>query len=231
MKARALISLLFLATSAGMTGEAMAAVTSSSARSSSVSVSRSYSPAKPSYAGAAAKPSPASKQVSSAAPASSKPSSTAAAPATPSTSQQSHSGSFWTPLLIGYMLAPSSSHASTPSAPKSAMNSATTNAAPAQQAGPVQAEAAKPPSEQKTGPFTIDIPGRELLDENCHVRPAAKEFIKGAKIEKSVLFITLPDGGRCEDSRVELRAELAPAILVRSENGNVELIRMIAQQM
>lgn len=128
------------------------------------------------------------------------------------------------------MLAPSSSHASTPTAPKTPANATATNTASAQQPGPVQAEAAKPPVEQKTGPFTLDIPGRELLDENCHVKPAAKDFINGAKIEKSVLFITLPDGGRCEDSRVKLRAELAPAILVRSENGNVQLIRMIGQQ-
>lgn len=230
MKTKALLSLLLLAISAGITGEALARVTSSGARSSSVSISRSYSPARPSYSGAAAKPSSARKQPSTTAPASSKPASTTAAPATTSTSQQSHSGSFWTPLLIGYMLAPSSSHASTPSAPKSATNAAATNTAPAQQDGPVQAEAAKPPVEQKTGPFTLDIPGRELLDENCHVKPAAKDFINGAKIEKSVLFITLPDGGRCEDSRAKLRAELAPAILVRSENGNVQLIRMIGQQ-
>lgn len=228
MNVHALISLLILATSAGMTGEAMAAVTSSTARSSSASISRSYSPARTSYSGAAAKPSPAGKPASPSTPASSKPSSTAAAPTTPPTTQQSHSGSFWTPLLIGYMLAPSSSHASTPSAPKTTTNSAATNASPTQPSGPV---ASKPPVEQKTGPFTLDIPGRELLDEDCHVRSAAKEFIKGAKIEKSVLFITLPDGGRCEDNRVRLRAELAPAILVRSENGNVQLIRMIGQPM
>jgi len=228
MKTKAILSLLFVALSTGTAGEVLAGVTSSGARSSSIPVSRSYSPARPSYSGAAAKPSSASKQQSTATHASSKPTTTAAAaPATPATSQQNHSGSFWTPLLIGYMLAPSSSHASTPKAPASAT---VPNSAPGQQVVPVPADAARPAAEQKTGPFTIDIPGRELLDENCHVKQAAKEFINGAKIEKSVLFITLPDGGRCEDSRVKLRTEVAPAILVRSENGNVQLIRMIGQQ-
>lgn len=227
MKTNALLSLMVFAISAGTVGEALAGVTSSGGRSSSISVSRSYDPARPSYAGAAAKPSSASKQQSTATATSSKPSTTTAAPATTSTAQQSHSGSFWTPLLIGYMLAPSSSHASTPKAPTTTTG---TNVAPVQPAAPAQAEPAKPTVEQKTGPFTLDIPGRELLDENCRVKQAAKDFITGAKIEKSVLFLALPDGGRCEDSRSRLRTELAPAILVRSENGNVQLIRMIGQQ-
>lgn len=230
MKTKAVLSLMFFAISAGVAGEALAGVSSSGGRSSSVSVSRSYSPARPSYAGAAAKPSSARKKQSTATATSSKPPATTAAPAAAATSQQSHSGSFWTPLLIGYMLAPSSSHASTQSTPKAPATTAGTNAAPAQPAAPVQAEPNKPPVEQKTGPFTIDIPGRELLDENCHVKQAAKDFINGAKIEKSVLFLALPDGGRCEDNRARLRTELAPAILVRSENGNVQLIRMIGQQ-
>lgn len=227
MKAQLLLSLALLAVVTGSAGEALAGVTSSSARSVSVPASRTYSPARPSHAGAAAKPSTASKQQSTATPSASKPS-VAAAPATPSTSQQHSSGSFWTPLLIGYMLAPSSSHANPPSAPKSPANSSPASIPPGQ-AATAPAEAAHLPIEQKTGPFTIDIPGRELLDENCHVRQGAKDFIKGAKIEKSVLFLTLPDGGRCEDSRVRLRADVAPAILVRSENGSVQLIRMVGQ--
>lgn len=198
----------------------------------SVSISRpiSYSPARPSNAGAAAKPSSASRSSTTAPTAgtgatrTSAPVATAAAASTPAR-QESSSGSFWTPFVLGYMMAPSASHATPSSKPASSPAAATV--APVQSAGAPASPAPDPKA--RTGPFAIDVPENELFDGDCKIRPAAQEFIKGAKIEHSVLFLAAPDSGRCGKIRDQLAGKVSPAILVKSENSHIVLSRMMKQ--
>jgi len=176
----------------------------------------SYRPSRPSYAGAAAKPSapPAGKDT--------QPMPAAPASRASSGSGSSSSGSFWTPFLLGYLIADSSSSKAAPATTRHSSTPAVSEATKTQaEPPPAQSPAAK------AGPFAIDIPGAELLDSKCDVKPAAKDFITSAKIPNSVLFITLPPDGRCEQARARLRDELRPAILVRSDIGMVQLIRVM----
>lgn len=181
-----------------------------------------YSPARQSYAGAAAKPSaPSSARTTTPPP---------AAPSHAASNQTSYnsgsSGSFWTPFILGYLVAGSSNSKAAPAA--------THSHAPA---GPgtdpqqlLEAPPPKPSPIAQTGPFMIDIPGPELLDGDCQVTPGAKAFIASAKIPNSVLFISLPPEGRCEHVRARLRNDLRPAILVRSDVHMVQLFRAVASE-
>lgn len=201
----------------------------------SVSISRpvSYSPARPSYAGAAAKPSATSRASTSSAPATTSRTSAPVASAAPTSAparQESSSGSFWTPFVLGYMMAPSASHA-TSSSPKPATPPSAAVVAPVAAAGtPVPAQATAPAAPKaSTGPFAIDVPESELFDGDCKVRPAAQEFIKSAKIDHSVLFLAAPETGRCGKLRDHLAGQVGPAILVKSENDHIVLSRMMKQ--
>ena len=193
-----------------------------------VSISRpvSYSPARPSYAGAAAKPGAASRASTSSAPATMSRTSAPVASAAPTTSsparQESSSGSFWTPFVLGYMMAPSGGHAAS-STPKPA-SPAQANAAPSQVPSPAAAD-----PKARTGPFAIDVPESELLDGDCKIRTAAQEFIKGAKIDHSVVFLATPESGRCGKLRERLAGQVSPAILVKSETDHIVLSRMMKQ--
>lgn len=205
-------------------------------RSVSISRSISYSPARPSYSGAAAKPSSTPRPSPSAPAAGTGATRPQAAVASVSGSSapvrhESSSGSFWTPFVLGYMMAPSASHAA-PSSPKPSTPPATATAVPASASGtPVPEQAAPAPTAPKaqTGPFAIDVPENELLDGDCKVRPAAQEFIKGAKIEHSVLFLAAPESGRCGKLRDRLAGQVAPAILVKADNDHIVLSRMMKQ--
>lgn len=211
--------------------------TVSGGRSVSISRSISYSPARPSYSGAAAKPS-STPRPSTAAPAvgtgATRPQAAVASVSGSSAPvrHESSSGSFWTPFVLGYMMAPSASHA-TPSSSKPTSTPGTATAAPVQADGttaPAQAAAAPAAAPKaQSGPFAIDVPENELLDGDCKVRPAAQEFIKGAKIEHSVLFLATPESGRCGKLRDRLAGQVAPAILVKSDNDHIVLSRMMKQ--
>lgn len=195
----------------------------------SVSISRpvSYSPARPSYAGAAAKPSAASRASTSSAPTATSRTSAPVASAAPTSAparQESSSGSFWTPFVLGYMMAPSGSHAAS-STPKPA-SPAQANGASSQGSAPAPA-AADPKA--RTGPFAIDVPESELLDGDCKIRPAAQEFIKGSKIDHSVVFLATPESGRCGKLRERLAGQVSPAILVKSDTEHIVLSRMMKQ--
>lgn len=196
----------------------------------SVGISRpvSYSPARTSYAGAAAKPSATSRASTSSAPATTSRTSAPVASAAPTTSsparQESSSGSFWTPFVLGYMMVPSGSHAAS-STPKPA-SPAQANGASSQGSAPAPA-AADPKA--RTGPFAIDVPESELLDGDCKIRTAAQEFIKGAKIDHSVVFLATPESGRCGKLRERLAGQVSPAILVKSETDRIVLSRMMKQ--
>lgn len=198
----------------------------------SVGISRpiSYSPARPSNSGAAAKPRSASRS-SSAAPTAGTGTARASAPvasaAQTSARHESSSGSFWTPFVLGYMIAPSASHAA-PSTPKPASPPTAGSPVPVQSAGADPASPAADPK-ARTGPFAIDIPESELFDGDCNIRPAAQEFINGAKIEHSVLFLSAPENGRCGKLRDRLIGKVTPAILVKSENDHIVLSRMTKQ--
>lgn len=206
--------------------------TVSAGRSVGISRSVSYSPARPSYSGAAARPSTASRPatvstpaptgaVRSVAPVAS------AAPASPPARQESSSGSFWTPFVLGYMMAPKGGHAA-PSAPKPETPAAASAPSSAQPAVAAPAPAAADPK-TRTGPFAIDVPESELLDGDCKVRPAAQDFIKGAKIEHSVVFLATPESGRCGKLRERLAGQVSPAILVKSDTDHIVLSRMMKQ--
>ena len=205
-------------------------------RSVSISRSISYSPARPSYSGAAAKPSSTPRPSPSAPAAGTGATRPQAAVASVSGSSapvrhESSSGSFWTPFVLGYMMAPSASHAA-PASPKPSTPPATATAVPVSAPGtPVPEQAAPAPAAPKaqTGPFAIDVPENELVDGDCKVRPAAQEFIKGAKIEHSVLFLAAPESGRCGKLRDRLAGQVAPAILVKADNDHIVLSRMMKQ--
>ena len=201
----------------------------------SVGVSRpvSYSPARPAYAGVAAKPSATSRASTSSAPTTTSrtsPPIASAAPTSAPARQESSSGSFWTPCVLGYMMAPSASHA-TSSSPKPTTPPSAAVVAPVAPAGtPVPAQSAAPAAPKaSTGPFAIDVPESELFDGDCKVRPAAQEFIKSAKIDHSVLFLAAPETGRCGKLRDHLSGQVGPAILVKSENDHIVLSRMMKQ--
>ena len=202
--------------------------TVSAGRSVGVSRSVSYSPARPSYSGAAAKPSSTARATTVSAPTSTGTVRAAtpvasAAPASPPARQESSSGSFWTPFVLGYMMAPKSSHAA-PSAPRPETAPAASSPAPAQPAG-----TAAPDPKTRTGPFAIDVPEGELLDGDCKIRRAAQEFIKGAKIDHSVVFLATPESGRCGKLRERLAGQVSPAILVKSDTDHIVLSRMMKQ--
>ncbi len=202
--------------------------TVSAGRSVGVSRSVSYSPARPSYSGAAAKPSSTARPTTVSAPAATGAVRTvapvaSAAPSAPPARQESSSGSFWTPFVLGYMMAPKGSHAA-PSAPKPETAPAASASASVQPAG-----TAAPDPKTRTGPFAIDVPEGELLDGDCKIRPAAQEFIKGAKIDHSVVFLATPESGRCGKLRERLAGQVSPAILVKSDTDHIVLSRMMKQ--
>lgn len=207
----------------------------SGGRSVSISRSISYSPARPSYSGAAAKPSSTTRPSTSAPAAATGATRPQAAVASVSGAsapvrQESSSGSFWTPFVLGYMMAPSASHAA-PSSTKATTPPSAAAVAPAVASGttvPAQAAPAADPK-ARTGPFAIDVPENELFDGDCKIRPAAQEFIKAAKIDHSVLFLAAPESGRCGKIRDRLAGQVAPAILVKSENDHIVLSRMMKQ--
>ncbi|BBN90581.1 hypothetical protein AZSP09_36040 (plasmid) [Azospira sp. I09] len=122
-------------------------------------------------------------------------------------------------------MAPSGSHAAS-STPKPAQG----NAAPSQGSvsAPAPAAAAVDPK-ARTGPFAIDVPESELLDGDCKIRPAAQEFIKGSKIDHSVVFLATPESGRCGKLRERLAGQVSPAILVKSDTDHIVLSRMMKQ--
>lgn len=59
------------------------------------------------------------------------------------------------------------------------------------------------------------------------LRPS--EFIKGSKVEHSVLFLCTPDNSRCGKLRDRLTGQVSPAILVKSENDHIALSWMMKQ--
>ena len=69
----------------------------------------------------------------------------------------------------------------------------------------------------------------QFVDGDCKVRPAAQEFIKGAKIEHSVVFLATPESGRCGKLRERLAGQVSPAILVKSDTDHIVLSRMMKQ--
>lgn len=199
----------------------------SARRSVGISRSISYSSAKPSYSGAAAKPSSAARPQSpgTGATRTSAPVASVSAASAPAR-QESSSGSFWTPFVIGYMMAPHGSHAAATST-KPASSAATVATSPDRTNGKPNAPAPAEPA--RTGPFAINVPESELLDGDCKVRAAAQEFIKGAKIEHSVLFLAAPETSRCGKLRDRLEGQVSPAILVKSDNDHIVLSRMMKQ--
>ncbi len=216
-----------IAASVVLSGPSIAG-TVSAGRSVGVSRSISYSPARPSYSGAAAKPSSTARTTTVSAPAATGAVRTvapvaSASPSTPPARQESSSGSFWTPFVLGYMMAPKGSHAA-PSAPKPDTAPAASAPASVQPAG-----TAAPEPKTRTGPFAIDVPEGELLDGDCKIRPAAQEFIKGAKIDHSVVFLATPESGRCGKLRERLAGQVSPAILVKSDTDHIVLSRMMKQ--
>ncbi len=198
------------------------AASASGGRSVSVSRTISYSPARTANAGAPTKLS------STSAPAPKVAASTTAhaAPSVP-TGKASSPGSFWTPFILGYMMAPSTSHAASP---------ASKPVPPPTEGNPDhdhpasdKAKLAESAPRSVTGPFAIDVPENELFDRECKIRPAAQDFIKAAKIEHSVLFLAAPENGRCGKLRDRLAGLVSPAILVKSETDQIVLSRLMKQ--
>lgn len=140
------------------------------------------------------------------------------------------SGSFWTPFVLGYMMAPKQSHATETKTvvvhdagvPVSTGGSAV---GAALQAGVVDGLADAQSQEPKKGPFVIDVPEKEFFDPECKVHEHARDFIKHAKVEHSVLFMAIPEKARCAADRPAISSQIPEAIVVKSDNGKFQLSR------
>jgi len=141
------------------------------------------------------------------------------------------SGSFWTSFVLGYMMAPKQAHATetktvvihdggTPTP----INGGSVGAA--LQTGIVDGlAAASLIQEPMKGPFVIEVPEQEFFDADCKVQEHARDFIKHAKVEHSVLFMAIPEKARCAADRPAISSQIPEAIVVKSGNGKLQLSR------
>ncbi len=234
--ARKSMAMLICGAVIGMAPVALAKAASVGGGRSGGYASKIYSPARVSYTtGAAVKSSIPPKAKAAAAPSTA--SSLNSVPASSNQAVHESSGSFWTPFVLGYIMAPKSSSASESKQSKpqetspqehrgemiaNALSSGISN-------GVAQGKSPTADLQQKKGPFSIEIPEDEFFDAECHVKPPAQEFIKASKIERSVLFMSVPEKSRCSGDRKAVAGQIPGAILVKADDGKLRLSRLVGE--